>query len=224
MAFDDRLQYLLLGMGIGFVLGYLVRLVQSIRNDVGSIRNAVKDVKEELDEVDEIVKKELGNGHHDMNEGGFIRPGWVANIAVLLVVGLTAWAAIVSQKASNDVQDANDQLKSAQVQLEHQTQCNRTVLRSALIALNERTTYSTAQVDANLALQTSFSDLLGILLHQPPYSERKRARATTSYYQDLTNFVSIADKTKRKQEENPYPDSAELDACLDAISTEGSSK
>lgn len=215
MAFDDRLQYLLLGMGIGFVLGYLVRLIQSIRNDVGGLKADVKDVKEELDEVDDIVKRELGP--RDRNESGFIKPGWVANIAVLLVVGLTAWAAFVSQKASNDVQDAQAQLQQTQVFLAHQTVCNKTVLRSALVALNERTTYSEAQVNANVALQTSFSDLLGTLLHKPPFSVKRQNAATSHYFQDLTNFVSIADKTKKKQRENPFPKSVELDECLNFL-------
>jgi len=197
MAFDDRLGFLILGGMIGFILGYIVR--------------SLRDIKEELDEVDELVKDRFKN----RDEGGFIN-STLGNVALLIVLGLTVFAAIASQKAHNDSENAVKQLKLAQVQLAHQTLCNRTVLKDALVALNERTTYSEAQVNTNVALQTSFSRLLGTLLNNPDLTPKEREVATNKYFQDLTNYVSIADKTKQKVHENPFPSDQELSSCLEA--------
>lgn len=189
MAFDDRLQYLLLGIVIGFVLGYLVRLV--------------KDIKEELDEVDTIVKR---IEHHD-DESGFMRYPWIANIAILLVVGLTAYASFVSQKASNEVADAQEQQEQV-------VACNQMVLAQALEALNERSTYTTGMATSNIELQQSQSDFFTILLHKPPYSEQKRTKAVQDYYSDLQTFLRIAHKNVKKVKNNPLPTIEDFQDCL----------
>lgn len=195
MAFDDRLQFLLLGMAIGFVLGYLVRLV--------------RDIKEELDEVDEIVKKELGP--HDRGEGGFMRIPLAADIAILLVVGLTAWASFVSQKASNDVQNTQDRIERIIL-------CNQNVLTATLDSLNERSTFTKESVSANIDLQQSQSNFLTILLHNPPYSEAKRAKSIQKYFEDLQRYLSVANKNRDKIATNPLPTLKEFTNCLDSSS------
>lgn len=197
MAFDDRLGFLILGGMIGFILGYIVR--------------SLRDIKEELDEVDELVKDRFKN----RDESGFIN-STLGNVALIVVIGLTVFASIASQRAHNDSENALKQFNAAQVQLAHQTLCNRTVLKDALVALNERTTYSEAQVNTNVALQTSFSRLLGTLLNNPDLSPKQREDATNKYFQDLTNYVSIADKTKQKVRDNPFPSDEELSSCLEA--------
>lgn len=198
MAFDDRLQSLLLGMVIGFVLGYLVRLV--------------RDIKEELDEVDDIVKRELGpNGRdhaqRDRGEGGFMRIPWAANTAILLVVGLTAYASFVSQKASNDSQKSQDRIETV-------TYCNLAVTAEALNALNERSTFTKRQVDANISLQTDFAKFFNLLLHQPPYSEKRRFAASHDFQGSLNNFVRLSKKTKTKVVNNPFPTAEDLRKCI----------
>lgn len=193
MAFDDRLQYLLIGMIVGFVLGYLVRLT--------------REIKEELDEVDEIVKKELGNGHRDKDQAGFMRVPWAANIAILLVVGFTAYASFVSQKASNDVQTAqNSQSRTVY--------CSKKVLDEAVEVLNERSTFSGAQSGANIDLQTDFAKFFNLILHRPPYSERRRFLAAQAYQKSLNHFLDITRKQRAKVVNNPFPADAELDNCL----------
>lgn len=198
MSLNDRLTYLILGCLIGFVVGYVVR--------------SLRDIKEELDEVDDMVK-DIDN-KRKRDERGIVRTVLAMRVSLALVVILTAFAAFQSQQASNSTEAQQKQLKIAQAQLAQVTQCNKTVLRQALVALNERTTYSEAQVNANVDLQTSFAELLTTLLHQPPYPDKKRTHATDQYYQDLTNFVSVADKTKAKQRENPFPTDEQLNACL----------
>jgi hypothetical protein len=193
VAFDDRLGYLFLGMIIGFVLGYLVRLT--------------REIKEELDEVDEIVKKEFGNSPHDRDQGGFMRVPWTANIAVLLVVVLTAYASFVSQKTSNTV-------KATQETQTLTIYCTEKVLDEAIKVLNERTVYSGAQSAANIDLQKDFSRFFNLILHQPPYSSKKRLQAALDYQESLNTFLALTTKQREKAENNPFPAVKELDRCL----------
>lgn len=192
MAFDDRLQYLLLGMAIGFVLGYLVRLV--------------RDIKEELDEVDDVVKK-LGNEDHERNQDGFVKVSWIANVALLLVVGLTAWASVVSQKASNDVKIAQESQKQA-------VYCANDVLGDALTVLNARSSYSNATAHSNVKLQKDFAKFFNLLLHQPPFSSKEQLKAAKDYQASLNNFVKISGQQKDTSSKQPYPSAKELDVCL----------
>lgn len=196
MAFDDRLQFLLLGMAIGFVLGYLVRLV--------------RDIKEELDEVKEEIEEVLPSRKN--NNGGFIKIP-LRDIAILLVVGLTAWAAFVSQKASNDVENSQDRSKL-------QTACTIAITGEALDALNQRSTFTKAAADANIELQQSQSDFFGLLLHQPPFSETRRAEAAQQYFGDLQQFLVLAKKSSNKVSENPFPTVKDLQNCLDGKTKE----
>ncbi len=195
MSLDDRLGFLLLGCFIGFVLGYIVR--------------SLRDIKEELDEVDEIVKRDRGE-----RDRGAISLRLVEQIALVVVLIVVAWAAFASQQANNAIDKQQQGYEDQQAFIARISTCNKVYLSKALEALNERTTYSEAQVNSNVDLQTSFATLLGTLLHKPPYSDRKRNRATQQYYHDLTNYVSIADKTKQKVQENPFPTDKALDDCL----------
>jgi len=195
MAFDDRLLALFVGLSIGFVLGYLTRLMQGM-----------KEIKEELDEVDTIVKENLGN-HHEGNESGFMRYPWVANFAVLVIVAITAWAAIVSQKASNDVQASQDRIEEVVV-------CLQTTLADVLESLNERGTYTTEVASANIDLQQAQSDLFDILRHKPPYSEERRQKAGRDYYQALQRFLEVAQKNRGKLVTNPLPTVQDFTTCL----------
>jgi hypothetical protein len=197
MAFDDRLQYLLLGMALGFVLGYLVRLVSEI--------------KKELDEVDDIVKRELGHpddhASQNGNENGFITTSTLSKIMLLLVVGLTAYAAIVSQIASNDSQ-------ASQERVEIVSTCNLAVTTQALNSLNERSTFTKAQSNANIALQTDFAKFLNLLLHVPPFPEQEQLQASKDFQGSLNNFVTLSGKTKEKVANNPFPTADDLRSCI----------
>lgn len=208
MAFDDRLQFLLIGLVIGAVFGYLVRLMQDVKRDVrGVVKDVhvigqeVHDVKEELDEVDTIVKR------IDHDEGGYFKSSFTA-IAAILVVGLTVYAAFVSQKASNDVKTSVDRNEIA-------TYCNLTVTSKALNALNERSTYTLSNTQANIDLQTDFAKFFNLLLHQPPYNEVRQLRAAHNYQTSLNNFVYLAGKSKNKIEDNPFPTVDDLVACIE---------
>lgn len=204
MAFDDRLLSLLVGLAVGFVVGYVVRLLQ--------------DIMEELDEVDEIVKElgshednHVGNGKtkpNRQNENGFMRYPWAVNTAALLVVGLTAYAAFVSQRASNDVQDSQD--RSNQV-----VACNEQVLGEVLIALDERSTYTAELAAANIDLQQAQYDFFTLLAHKPPYSEERRERAFLVYVDAQRVFLDLAEKSRAKVATHPFPTIEDFSKCLE---------
>lgn len=84
MGLDERLLWLLFGCAIGFILGYIVR--------------SLRDIKDELDEVaNEVTPK------RKRTEAGFMRRFGISDLALLAVVILTVWAAFASSKASSDV-------------------------------------------------------------------------------------------------------------------------
>ncbi len=199
MGLDDRLWYLLLGMAIGFVLGYFTRSLDRLKDEVA-------DIKEELDEVDEIVKEERDILRHQ-NEDGFVKPTGVMGLALFVVIAVTVGAAFLSQKASNDAQHAREDLAKV-------TACNTALLSKLTVALNERTTYTGAQANANVELQKAQSKFFDLLLHRPPYSERKRYHAAQNYQGSQHLFLDLTKKTANKIENNPIPTKEELQACL----------
>lgn len=86
MDLIERAVYLAIGGVLGFILGYIVA--------------RLSEIKEELDEVDHIVKYEL---KHQRNEEGAFRFPQGRQVVLLLVVLLVAYSAFLSQKASNDI-------------------------------------------------------------------------------------------------------------------------
>ena len=80
MDFDERLGWLVLGGLIGFTLGYVVRYLQEI--------------KEELDVVEKAVT-------HSKNEDGFARKPLILDIVLLAVVAMTVWASFQTAMVNN---------------------------------------------------------------------------------------------------------------------------
>lgn len=188
MGFDDRLYFLLIGMAIGFILGRF-----STRLDK---------IKEELDEVDEIVKKKLNR-----NEDGFIHPT-VANIALIFVVFLAAVSTFLAQKASNDSNDARNRLTNV-------VTCMETTLNGTVSALNERSAYTVDQAQGNVQLVQNQFDFLTFLAHKPPFSQAQQVQAYMSYVGNVHSFVEINTKAANKIKNNPYPRPTALQDCID---------
>lgn len=94
MEYTDRFLWLSLGGGIGFVLGYIVR--------------SLREIKEEVDEIVEIERRIRHDDQippKDSSDRSSQGSSWelASRIALFIVVAVTVWAAFVSQKASNDV-------------------------------------------------------------------------------------------------------------------------
>lgn len=218
MGPDETVMYLIVGGFIGFVLGYITRLLQEIRDKNDAI-------KEELDEVDEIVKTKL---KRQRDESGIVRKPLLADILLLVVVVITVWAAFASQKASNDVKadqkeddavqaqlvSTQDDLKTTQAQLAQVTTCNQIFLGRTIRALNERTTYTVAQTNSNVQLQKAQARFFGILLGIPPPSEEESTSEARAYLDKLNEFVKVSEKSAAKALTNPYPTNEDLTTCL----------
>jgi hypothetical protein len=190
MDWSERLEWLILGCIIGFIMGYIVR--------------TLREIKDELDEVDEIVKENHGL---PKSEHGRIHPPTAAGIALIIVVGLSVWASFASQKAANDSQSIQDQLS-------HISQCNKDYLSKTISVINARTRYSQRQAVANVELQKSQARFIALILHKPPLPERKIRAAFTEYFQDLNTFLNTSSNTANVVDNNPYPTADELDACI----------
>jgi hypothetical protein len=187
---------MILGCAIGFFAGYIVRYLQ--------------DLKEELDEVDGIVKKELGkrsSDHKPQGQDGVISAGDVLrNLALLFVVAVTAWAAFSSAGASSKVAENQREQKVV-------TDCTKDYLTKTVKALNERTEFTVQQAAANVALQKAQADFFALLLRKPPESVAVRTDAAQTYLKTLQDFVAVSEKTRQKARQFPYPTDQQLNAC-----------
>lgn len=185
MTFDERLGWLLLGCLIGFVLGYITRFL--------------KEIKEELDEVDEMMKR------HD--EHGYARPYFLMDLLLFGVVLLTVWAAFASQRASNSIEDT--QAKLARI-----SYCNQEYLSKTIAALNERTNATQDQVDANVVLERAESMFLRAMILSDVDATAVRGKALHVYSQAVDSFILTSKNAADRIESYPYPTNTELFDCL----------
>lgn len=94
MDLVDRMFFMLIGGCIGFVFGYIVR--------------SLREIKDEL-HVDEHLEKKR-------NEKGTLKVPSLSSIALFIVVLLTAYAAFMSQRASDAVQQNVREVQIARCQ------------------------------------------------------------------------------------------------------------
>lgn len=185
MELDERIGWLLLGMAVGFVLGYIVR--------------SLRDIKEELDEVDELVRRQ--------NESGFARNPVILDVVLLIVVALTVWAAFASQALSNQVQQTQRNQTQSVV-------CNKQYLRKTIVALNQRTSYVQHQTLANIKLQTAQRDFF-LIIFEHPRNDKIEIKAFKEYLDSLKSFVRISHKVSGRASFVPYPTATDLSNCLE---------
>lgn len=185
MELSDRIGWLIFGMIIGFVLGYIVARLREIEEKVAT--------------VDEHV---IEAQHKD--ERGAMS---LANAMLLIVVLVVAFSAFASQRASNNVKENQENIVTVAV-------CNQEFLAKILVAVNERTSANADQLKSNVALQRSQSQFLTILLADPPETEAAQKEALRRYFDDLNDFIEVNGETMRAARENPYPTVEEYMDCL----------
>jgi hypothetical protein len=190
MGAEERIGWMLLGMAVGFIAGYIVRSLRELREDVHV-------VKEELHEVDGIVKHKLGERNGD---DGFMSNRYVADIGMIVVLVIVLASCVVSWTASNDVHTS--------------TSCSRKFLAKTIVALNERTEFAGAQAESNVELQRAQQQFFELLLRKPPETEARRSAAAQEYLKNLNEFIALNTKTADKVAQNPYPTNKQLQDCL----------
>jgi hypothetical protein len=204
MGLDERVAYWLLGVLVGFILGRLTKTLRTI--------------DQKVDEVIELEK-------HD-EKGSMRLPKWVEikaliarintrALALLLVVVLTAYASIQSQMTSNDVRAGVEQDRKTQERISRITTCNSQFLGRTILALNERTQFSTDQAKANIALQQEQLRFLTLALTVPPPDPDDGRRAVDQYLDKLNRYVELASKTAGKQALNEYPTLDDFTNCVE---------
>lgn len=198
MGLDDRLEWLLIGCVLGFFAGYATRFFRETNM-------SLKEIKEELDEVDEIVKRTPRGGH---NENGFISAELAVKIALPIVVIITALAAFQSQIALNRSHDVQNESKA-------RSTCTVIYLGKTFDALKVRTNYTENRAEQDAELQRAQAAMFSILLHEPPYSDEKQTAAAQDYFSELGEFVSASSTTAKHFDDNPYPTDKDLVACVE---------
>lgn len=185
MGLEERIIHIILGAVIGFVLGYMTAKLHRI--------------EEKVDEVDDIMKQEHG-------DGGFINKKF-SDFMLIGVVLLVAWAAFSSQLQTNDVKD----VQKAQTKI---TVCTQNYLNQTITALNERTTYSRDQSVANVELQRAQAEFITSALQDPPLESKRVEAGLRKYFDKVTAYVTIVGKTSNKQATNPYPTADAFMKCV----------
>lgn len=203
MTFDDRLLLLIIGVLFGYFVGVSQeRFRQAMRK--------IDDIKEELDEVDEIVKEyhpDWRSRLRGRGQDGVLTTRVGLNIVVAFLVIVTAIGAVQAGIAVNRVNATQDRQNSL-------ITCTAQIQRQTIKALNVRTKFTRHQVKANIDLQRAQSEMISVLLHEPPYSDQRQIEAFKAYFDALNHFVNAASKSQDKSADNPYPNVEQFNACI----------
>lgn len=183
---NDRILYLLIGGLVGFVFGYIVRSLREITTKVEHVEDAVT--------------------HPEGHDGGFASNSFVTNMALLLVVIITVYAAFSSQKASDTVADSQNRITVV-------SECNQEYLGKTVLALNVRGTYSSKSADANRVLQKAQLDYLENVL-MPTKGKAELRRALETYVKALRVYTALTATGAKLLAETPFPEPLDLTNCL----------
>lgn len=197
MDLFERLLYVAIGGVLGFILGVIVTYLHEI--------------KEELDEVDHILKDQ---GHIENDETGAVSWGFFKKYYMLIIVILVAYAAFASQNASNHSNDNAAQLKALVVKQDRISSCNKEFLGKLLNAVNERTASNQAQIQANVALQAAQAKFFGLIIRKPPPNPDEGAAAAQKYFGALNDFLETSKTSAKTVAKNPYPQKKSFTACI----------
>jgi len=164
MDLMDRLMWLLLGCLIGFVLGYIVRSLQ--------------DIKEKVDEIDEVVTD--APSKWEPNERGFMRLPRFAELSLLLVIALTVWASFATARVNAQLNNTIDCITNYNV---HQS-----------TALKLRDKSIRAGTSSEIQLWTEYGKLYALAEKDPstiPAAQKKLSQAVAAHRDSLTDIQSV---------------------------------
>lgn len=182
-------------LAVGLFLGYIAG---RLHNDQRMIKEYVMERKTKP------VKDERGISTHRIS----------ADIAAAVIVVITAIAAFQSNQASNDGNAAIEQIQTQNEVRARENRCISSVWFATVQALNERTTYSGAQAQANRDLQEAQAELLAFFLNRSDSTEEEARAKIQDYFGALRAFLDLANKTLGQQTKFDYPTEDEFVACL----------
>lgn len=201
MAFDDRLEWLLLGVLLGYFMGYVTR--------------SLREIKEGVDKVEAFLRNKPRPAKKKADDGGVNRERF-NQIMLLLVVVLTAFAAFRSQYAANQAEHANSITHDNQAQLKRVVGCVIKNQTAYLNVVNERTEFTKDQALANKDLQKAQRVFFGVLLHIPPYPPTRRVDAAQDYQNALDHYLNTAKAYEKNTQTAQYPTANDLLKCVDS--------
>lgn len=184
----ERVSSLLIGLAIGFVLGYFTRTLQKIERKV--------------DAMDRMVKKQR-------NEEGFMRFPLMADAMMIVILCVSVFASFQTQKVNNDLQETQ---KAQRIS----TQCTQEYLAKTILALNERTENTINTSEKNVELQKAQVAFLRLTLIDPPLPDERIESGLRTYFESLTEFIDAAAAGQTKRQMYPYPTTEEFEHCTDS--------
>jgi hypothetical protein len=187
-------------LGVGCVIGFFL----------GRMKISLDDTRED---VHRLMEDKQGREHDKDEAGGVSIRSLLSNIVLALVVLLVAFGAIKTNQASNRSDEAVAELRQSKQRGDAENQCVSATLFTMARALNERTTYSTEQANANIALQNAQLNFIQVLL-SPSKTDSDARIALSRYYESLQKFRDLVGKSAAKASVYQYPTPDQFADCL----------
>lgn len=164
MPLEDRLAWLAIGCFIGFVLGYIVRLAQ--------------DIKEKVEHVDGVVTDEHeSSSKRERSERGSMRPPKLSAIGLLVVVLLSVYASFQTSLVNGQLKETINCITNYNA---HQGR-----------ALNGRDGAVKSGTESEIKLWTEYASLYALATKDPsmiPKAQAKLNQAIAKHRQDLIDI------------------------------------
>lgn len=128
-------------------------------------------------------------------------------IAWVLLLSIVAWSVFQTAKT-------NSQLADAQEAMQRSSNCTQQFLGATVLALNERTTYSTQQAEANVALQEAQVEFLSLLSTDRGNDPATFNEALGKYLEAQRTYSEVVALNAGQVRQYPYPTVEEYRTCL----------
>lgn len=131
---------------------------------------------------------------------------WKDAIVWVAIIGIIGWSVIQTSGNNRDIARVQDGMAQ-------NAQCTETYLTNTVKALNERTTYSISQANANAHLQQAQLTFIQVLL-DPAAGDNDGRIALNNYFDALKRYNRLTALSVTKQVQYKYPSATEYRNCL----------
>lgn len=215
-TFWDRAFFFALGIVLGFILG----LVTFAWKEARKARDEAAQVHQEIVRLDQKVTDLVEHEDHTRNEDGLLHTRVWGNVALVIVVLISLYAAFSSQAAShhtNNLAEYTNQLVKDNIEQTNEIQrtqdCTESTVNEALQIIAKRTRLNGKSSLANLNLQKAQAKFLGV--SSTTSNQAEVMKAFEGYVDALSHFVDVATKVSLKGQDYPYPKAEEYRHCLE---------